>query len=231
MANKEEKEAAKAFQPENEEYRLNNEGYVGVDPIYQNSASVHQRPFEAAEGTTARLVQDTLVEGQRALEDANIANGDKIAQRGLGVPASPVPVEKTAVLPSADRTPADEDEDKKLAKELSKSNKQLAEKQEEERKAVAAEREADEQRIAQIRDTIVGTNAAQTAVAEGRAQGQTEASAEGQSESDGPTREELYERAQELDIEGRSDMNKDELAQAVEAAEAKNNEQGGGAKP
>jgi hypothetical protein len=33
------------------------------------------------------------------------------------------------------------------------------------------------------------------------------------------TREDLYERAQELDIEGRSDMNKDELAKAVAKAE------------
>ena len=32
------------------------------------------------------------------------------------------------------------------------------------------------------------------------------------------TREELYERAQELDIEGRSDMSKDELADAVRRA-------------
>jgi hypothetical protein len=35
---------------------------------------------------------------------------------------------------------------------------------------------------------------------------------------DEPTRDELYERAKELDIQGRSDMNKDELAAAVEDA-------------
>jgi hypothetical protein len=34
------------------------------------------------------------------------------------------------------------------------------------------------------------------------------------------TKEELYEKAQELDVEGRSDMNKAELAAAVAAAEA-----------
>lgn len=33
--------------------------------------------------------------------------------------------------------------------------------------------------------------------------------------SDGPTKEELYERAQELDIQGRSDMDKEELAAAI----------------
>lgn len=31
-----------------------------------------------------------------------------------------------------------------------------------------------------------------------------------------PTKEELYEEAQELDVEGRSSMNKDELQEAVE---------------
>lgn len=41
-----------------------------------------------------------------------------------------------------------------------------------------------------------------------------------------PTRDELYEQAKALDIEGRSDMNKDELAAAVEQAQA---EQSGGA--
>ena len=35
------------------------------------------------------------------------------------------------------------------------------------------------------------------------------------------TKAELYERAQELDIEGRGDMTKDELAAAIAAAEAK----------
>ena len=34
-----------------------------------------------------------------------------------------------------------------------------------------------------------------------------------------PTKEELYRRAQELEIEGRSDMTKAELADAVQAAE------------
>lgn len=37
---------------------------------------------------------------------------------------------------------------------------------------------------------------------------------------DEPTYDDLYERAQELDIDGRSDMNKEELAAAVEEAEA-----------
>jgi hypothetical protein len=37
--------------------------------------------------------------------------------------------------------------------------------------------------------------------------------------SDGPTKDELYEKAQDLDIEGRSEMTKDELADAIEAAE------------
>jgi len=38
-------------------------------------------------------------------------------------------------------------------------------------------------------------------------------------ESDEPTKEELYEKAQELDVEGRSTMDKAELAEAVEEAE------------
>lgn len=38
--------------------------------------------------------------------------------------------------------------------------------------------------------------------------------------SEEPTKEELYEKAQELDIEGRSTMDKAELAEAVAAAEA-----------
>lgn len=38
---------------------------------------------------------------------------------------------------------------------------------------------------------------------------------------DDPTRDELYERATQLDIEGRSSMTKDELADAVDKAEAK----------
>jgi hypothetical protein len=37
--------------------------------------------------------------------------------------------------------------------------------------------------------------------------------------SDEPTKEELYTRATELEVEGRSGMNKDELAAAVEDAE------------
>lgn len=48
---------------------------------------------------------------------------------------------------------------------------------------------------------------------------------------DGPSRDELYERAQELDIEGRSDMNKDELAAAVEAAESGSDDSGAAAAP
>lgn len=36
--------------------------------------------------------------------------------------------------------------------------------------------------------------------------------------ADEPTKDELYEQAQELDVEGRSDMNKDELAEAVAEA-------------
>lgn len=36
---------------------------------------------------------------------------------------------------------------------------------------------------------------------------------------EGPTKDELYERAQELDIEGRSEMTKDELQSALDAAE------------
>lgn len=35
---------------------------------------------------------------------------------------------------------------------------------------------------------------------------------------DGPTKEELYERAKELDIEGRSKMSKEELAAAIAAS-------------
>jgi hemerythrin-like domain-containing protein len=38
------------------------------------------------------------------------------------------------------------------------------------------------------------------------------------SNGDGSTRDELYERAKRLDITGRSDMTKDELAQAIEEA-------------
>lgn len=38
--------------------------------------------------------------------------------------------------------------------------------------------------------------------------------------SEESTKEELYEKAQELDIDGRSSMSKDELAEAVEAHEA-----------
>lgn len=41
---------------------------------------------------------------------------------------------------------------------------------------------------------------------------------EGASE-DGPSKEELYERAQELDIPGRSTMSKEELASAIAEAE------------
>lgn len=39
-------------------------------------------------------------------------------------------------------------------------------------------------------------------------------------EGDEPTYDELYERAQELDVDGRSSMDKDELQAAVEEAEA-----------
>lgn len=39
-------------------------------------------------------------------------------------------------------------------------------------------------------------------------------------EVDDSTKDELYERAQELDIEGRSTMNKAELQEAVEAEES-----------
>jgi hypothetical protein len=38
------------------------------------------------------------------------------------------------------------------------------------------------------------------------------------SDADGMTRDELYEKAKELDITGRSSMSKDELAEAVAAA-------------
>lgn len=44
--------------------------------------------------------------------------------------------------------------------------------------------------------------------------------------AEGPTRDELYEKAQDLDIEGRSEMNKDELQAALEQAEG-----GGGSDP
>lgn len=37
---------------------------------------------------------------------------------------------------------------------------------------------------------------------------------------DGPTKEQLVERAKELDIEGRSSMNKEQLQEAIAAAEA-----------
>jgi hypothetical protein len=40
-------------------------------------------------------------------------------------------------------------------------------------------------------------------------------------ESKEPTRDELYARASELDIPGRSEMNKDELAAAIAEAESK----------
>jgi hypothetical protein len=43
----------------------------------------------------------------------------------------------------------------------------------------------------------------------------------GAADGDGMTRDELYERAKELDISGRSSMSKDELAQAVAAASPK----------
>jgi cation transport regulator ChaB len=36
--------------------------------------------------------------------------------------------------------------------------------------------------------------------------------------SDGPSKQELYEQAKELDIEGRSNMNKDELQRAIDRA-------------
>lgn len=41
----------------------------------------------------------------------------------------------------------------------------------------------------------------------------------GEDQSDDPTKAELYDKAQELDIEGRSKMDKDELEEAVEDAE------------
>lgn len=44
---------------------------------------------------------------------------------------------------------------------------------------------------------------------------------------DEKTRDELYERAQELDIEGRSEMDKPELAAAVAAAEGSDDGSGG----
>lgn len=40
--------------------------------------------------------------------------------------------------------------------------------------------------------------------------------------TDEPTKEELYEQAQELEISGRSSMNKDELQQAIQSAQTKN---------
>jgi cation transport regulator ChaB len=43
-------------------------------------------------------------------------------------------------------------------------------------------------------------------------------SGSGGSSSDGPTRDELYEKAKELGIEGRSNMSKDELEKAVRKA-------------
>lgn len=51
-----------------------------------------------------------------------------------------------------------------------------------------------------------------TEVPEGNVQPET-------GEDQGPTKAELYEKAQELDIEGRSTMDKDELEKAVEEAE------------
>lgn len=48
--------------------------------------------------------------------------------------------------------------------------------------------------------------------------GGSDSSGGGASSSDGPTRQELYDRARELDIEGRSNMNKDELERAVKRA-------------
>jgi hypothetical protein len=39
-------------------------------------------------------------------------------------------------------------------------------------------------------------------------------------EDEGPSKTELYEQAQELEVEGRSSMDKDELAEAVEGREA-----------
>lgn len=52
-----------------------------------------------------------------------------------------------------------------------------------------------------------------------------EQSSSGSSNSDSePTKEELYEQAQEMDISGRSSMNKDELKQAIQSAQADDNE-------
>jgi iron-sulfur cluster repair protein YtfE (RIC family) len=45
--------------------------------------------------------------------------------------------------------------------------------------------------------------------------------ADADADVDGKSRDELYERAQELDIPGRSSMTKDELAKAIAAAEKK----------
>lgn len=48
-----------------------------------------------------------------------------------------------------------------------------------------------------------------------------EQSSSGSSDSNNePTKEELYEQAQELDISGRSSMNKDQLQQAIQSAQA-----------
>jgi cation transport regulator ChaB len=41
---------------------------------------------------------------------------------------------------------------------------------------------------------------------------------DGDGSSGGPTKDELYEKAKELDVEGRSSMSKDELARAVDRA-------------
>ena len=49
-----------------------------------------------------------------------------------------------------------------------------------------------------------------------RGAGQSGGSTAGGVDVKGHTREELYERAQELDISGRSDMNKQELAQHID---------------
>jgi Protein of unknown function (DUF2795) len=74
-----------------------------------------------------------------------------------------------------------------------------------------------------------GRATARTPAAKGRSAGRR-STARGRTSAEGPTRDELYEEAKRLGVEGRSKMNKRGLAQAVSRAKARRSGRTSGAK-